>query len=171
MIYVIRRAGMKDAARLAHIGGASFLEAYANLLPPDEILAFCRTHHVAPAWEAVMQNGAAAWIAEDKDRGMVGYALLTAPNLPGQGAGDAELRRIYTLRRTYGSGLGKALLEVAETQARSSYASRLVLGVYGRNARAIAFYRKQGFVPIGTRVFQVGTLGCDDLVLAKNLAT
>lgn len=84
-------------------------------------------------------------------------------------SGDVELKRIYLLSRFHGTGLGAALMAAAVAEARTRGAPRLLLGVYANNARAIAFYRKQGFVPIGTRQYAVGAELYDDIVLARPL--
>jgi len=98
----------------------------------------------------------------------VGFAQLTAPELPGAQDGDIELKRIYLLSRFHGTGVGAALMAAAVAGAAGH--KRLLLGVYARNARAIAFYRKQGFEPIGERQFDVGGQLFDDVVLARPLA-
>ncbi len=115
-----------------------------------------------------MAEGAKVWMAE-ADRGApIGYAMLTAPDLPDAQAGDIELKRIYTLSRFHGSGVGAALMQ-AVIGASHGY-DRLLLGVYRHNDRAIAFYRKQGFELAGTRQFNVGGTLYDDLVFAKPLS-
>lgn len=61
-------------------------------------------------------------------------------------------------------GCGRAVSGAAATGAR-----RLLLGVHAGNARAIAFYARQGFVRAGVRTFRVGQSVFDDLVLARGL--
>ena len=41
--------------------------------------------------------------------------------------------------------------------------------MFGGNARAIAFYARQGYVEAGVRKFRVGANEYDDLVLARAL--
>ena len=48
-------------------------------------------------------------------------------------------------------------------------ATRMLLGVYGKNLRAHRFYEKQGFVRIGERQFLVGVTLHDDFVYALDL--
>jgi ribosomal protein S18 acetylase RimI-like enzyme len=60
-------------------------------------------------------------------------------------------------------------MSAAVEAARAAGAPRLLLGVYGGNARALAFYARQGFTEAGTRRFQVGANLYDDLVLARPL--
>ncbi len=57
-------------------------------------------------------------------------------------------------------------MQAARERAVKRDARRLLLGVYGGNQHAIAFYRRQGFVPVGRRTFRVGETDCEDLILA-----
>jgi ribosomal protein S18 acetylase RimI-like enzyme len=167
---LLRTAGPADAAALALVGGASFLDSYAGLLPGHEMVAHCARHHTAPSWQTLLnESGAACWLVEAAGGAPVGYALLTTPDLPGQQPGDAELRRIYLLSRWRGRGLGAALMATAMQKAAAQGATRLLLGVWSQNEKALGFYRSQGFVPAGARRFQMGSLWCDDLVLVSRL--
>ena len=84
-------------------------------------------------------------------------------------ASDLEIKRIYLLSRFQGSGVGARLMAVALDAARAAGATRILLGVYGDNAAAIAFYARQGFTRAGVRKFLVGANTYDDLVLARAL--
>jgi ribosomal protein S18 acetylase RimI-like enzyme len=61
------------------------------------------------------------------------------------------------------------MLEQAILDARALDRTRLLLGTHANNQRAIAFYRRNGFIEAGTRTFQVGSQLCDDLIFAKSL--
>lgn len=165
----IREAGEGDASALALVGAATFLETFAAILDGDAIIAHCAAQHSDAAYRAYFAAGARAWIAEAQPGGApVGFALIGAPDLAVARDGDIELKRIYSLSRFHGSGMGAALMEQAV--AAASDHRRLLLGVYAHNVRALAFYRKQGFADIGTRQFNVGGKLYDDLVLARPLA-
>jgi len=100
----------------------------------------------------------------------VGYAVVTAPDLPvPTDAGDLELKRIYVLHRMQGAGLGGRLMACAVAGAAQAGARRLLLGVNAGNEPAIAFYARQGFRQAGVRSFRVGQGVYDDLVLARPL--
>ena len=111
------------------------------------------------------------WLAEAQEgRAPVGYAVLTAPDLPEAAPreGDIEIRRIYLLTRFHGGGTGRALMEVALQAAREAGKRRVVLGAYRENP-VVGFYERFGFEVIGERKFQVGPRSYDDVVLAKHL--
>ncbi len=101
----------------------------------------------------------------------VGYAILTKPDFPPglTNEGDLELRRIYFFSRFHGTGVGRRMMELAVASAREQRAEHLLLGVHPYNHRALAFYRKNGFVQIGVRAFQVGTEMFEDPVLSLSL--
>ena len=96
---------------------------------------------------------------------------MSPPDLPvPTDAQDLELKRIYSLNRTHGSGLGSRLMQAAVEGATAAGARRLLLGVHCGNGRALAFYARQGFVQAGVRKFRVGGQVYDDLVLARGLS-
>ncbi len=189
----LRRAGEPDAAALALVGAATFLEAFTWMLPGPDIVAHCAKQHTAEAYRAYMaQAETRITLAEVVPGGApVGYAMLTAPELPTFAVqpGDIELKRIYLLSRfrspatpvmrlsgatsdgrpVEGLRAGQALLDAAVADAREIGRTRVLLGTHAWNLQAIAFYRKNGFVEAGTRTFQVGTQVCSDLIFAKPL--
>lgn len=158
---------------LALLGQASFLEAFAGILPGNEILAHCFRQHAEGKYRAWLEDARSpVWVAEaPPGAAPVGYLLLTRPDLPVNDLGpdDWEVKRIYLLHRFQGGGLGRRLMAEAQRYARTIGARRLLLGVYERNEAAIAFYERLGYARIGTRSFQVGSLTCQDAILALNL--
>ncbi|HEY8572208.1 GNAT family N-acetyltransferase [Phenylobacterium sp.] len=169
---VIRSCTPADAAALALVGQATFLQTYADVLPASDILAHCQGEHAEAYYAAKLAEPAYGfWIAELSETGApIGYAMLCPPDLPvATTEADLELKRIYLLHRFHGTGLGAGLMAMAANAARQRGAERLLLGVYGGNTRAMAFYARQGFAPAGERKFKVGANEYDDLVLARAL--
>ncbi len=169
----IRICTHEDAATLSLIGSATLLEAFAGLIPGHAILAHCRMNHSVAAWEKYLADSAnKAWIAEIEPGAFpIGYSLLTEPDFPEGLAqvGDLELKRIYLFSRFHGSGSGPGLMQVALDEALARDAKRVLLGVHPDNARALAFYKRNGFVQIGTRPFHLGPETFQDPVLARSL--
>lgn len=168
----VRPLGRDDAAALALVGQATFLETYATVLPTADIQAHCRNEHGEARYAGWLGKPAYDfWGAEIAGLGgLVGYVMLCPPDLPvATGEGDLEIKRIYLLSKFQGGGVGARLMSVATEAARAAGARRLWLGVYGENASAIAFYARQGFTQAGVRKFQVGANTYDDLVLARDL--
>ena len=169
----IRRCGPDDAARLSAVGSATFLETFAGVIDGDDILAHCAHQHAQQRYAAWLADAHYVfWLAEAQSgRAPVGFSMLSPPDLSSVAThdDDLELKRIYLLHRFHGGGHGAALMRVAIDEARARGAGRLLLGVYAENARALAFYARNGFVPIGERKFRVGGTDYYDLVLALDL--
>jgi GNAT superfamily N-acetyltransferase len=164
------RQGDEDALSL--VGQATFLETFAGVLPGSDIVAHCRGQHASEVYRSWLDSGAPVWLAEaDPSGAPIGYLVLAPASLPvpDPGGHDLEVKRIYLLDRFRGKGIGKQLMIAAETHARHVGARRLLLGVYNRNDRAVAFYERFGFRRVGTRRFRVGAHDYDDFVLSMDL--
>uniref|UniRef100_UPI0035CAA591 GNAT family N-acetyltransferase n=1 Tax=uncultured Sphingomonas sp. TaxID=158754 RepID=UPI0035CAA591 len=168
----VRQAGEADAALLSLVANAAFLDTYAASLPGADLLAHCLKNNTAGVFAGWLADPATVvTIAElEPTLAPVGYAVLTTPDFPFEHRpGDIELRRIYTLRQTYGSGIGAALMARAVADAAARGGKRLLLGVWDENVRARAFYERQGFSVIGSRTFQLGDTLHVDPVYARAL--
>jgi GNAT superfamily N-acetyltransferase len=181
----LRPATPADAPALALVGAATFLEAFTWMLPGPDIIAHCAKHHVPSAYEAYLADSATRiTLASVAGGAPVGYAMLCTPELPTFHVlpTDIELKRIYLFSRfrtapvmnelgirKEGLRPAQALLDASIADAHALGRNRLLLGTHASNTRAIAFYRRNGFVEAGTRTFQVGTQLCSDLIFAKEL--
>jgi len=67
----------------------------------------------------------------------------------------------------HGRGLARMLMTRVEAEARARKAGTLWLGVWERNGRARAFYRKCGFTDAGSQGFRLGTDPQTDRVLVR----
>ena len=165
----VRRAAAADAAALSLVAGATLLETFHAIIPAADMVAHVTgksspavfADWIADAGSAVFYAGAHGTDAP------VGYAVLTTPDFPIEAPGDIELRRIYTLAATHGTGLGAALMDAVLTEARARDARRILLGVHPDNGRARRFYENHGFAVIGERRFTVGTQLFTDPIYAR----
>lgn len=173
MPHLIRPAIASDAEALALVAQATFLETFAGVLEGHDIVAHCAREHTAARYATwLARPDAALWLAEAAPGAApVGYAMVGPPDLPvpDPRPTDQELKRIYILSRFHGTGLGRALLAAACETTQTRHGTRLLLGVYAGNTRALAFYARAGFRPVAERQFRVGARTYDDRVLALEL--
>lgn len=170
MRWRLRRATAADAPAVSLVAAASFLETFAGVLAGEDIVRHVANKSSPERFAAWADDPASiVTLAEHPDGGApVGYTVLTTPEDVGDVGPDAiELRRIYTLHLTRGTGLGATLMTQAVADARTLGRTRLVLGVLGTNKRACAFYERQGFTVTGERRFLVGASWYDDLVYSR----
>ena len=84
--------------------------------------------------------------------------------------GVVKLHKIYLLADWHGRGLGRQLLQHVVVQVRAAGAHRLILSVNKRNGKAIAAYRRNGFVITESVVTDIGGgFVMDDYIMAKDL--
>ncbi len=169
----LRLAAPGDAPALALVAGATFLETFADIIAGPDIVAHVAANNNAEKFgDWIGDAESRVWMAERKATAApIGYALLTTPDLPDivTGADDVELKRIYILSRYHGGGLAGRMMETVIAEAKAMGKTRLLLGVYAANDRALAFYRKQGFGIVGDRRFQVGAALFEDKIMARML--
>jgi ribosomal protein S18 acetylase RimI-like enzyme len=102
---------------------------------------------------------------------LAGYAQLRRAPAPASVSGAEgppraalEIMRFYIAPAWHGRGLAQHLMEACLEVARAG-ASTVWLGVYTRNPRAVRFYAKSGFRPVGTQTFVLGGDSQEDLVM------
>jgi diamine N-acetyltransferase len=170
----VRQAAPGDEAALALVGAATFLDAFAGMLDGGDILAHCRRQHAPDVYaQWLAEKSHAIWLATiEPGEAPIGYLVLAPAHLPlaDLAPDDLDVKRIYVLSRFQRAGLGRALMQLAKDEARRRHARRLLLGVYSKNDRAIAFYRREGFATVGARTFQVGQRQYQDLILSAPLS-
>jgi len=148
-----------DAARLAEFGARTFYDAFAADNTADDMRQHLDSAFSPQLQLAEIRNPAIDTLVAIESGGWAGFAQLRADKIsdgvPAQGS--IELWRFYVERRWHGQGVAAWLMEGAKQRARRRGATTLWLGVWERNARAQAFYRKHGFSKVGRQVFVVGS--------------
>lgn len=143
--YNIRLATPEDIDATLEMKLLAWRQTYAEQRPESFFSnAQARQELEADWWARGLAQGAELWIALDQNSNIVGVAGggPVAEDDLGTGVG-IELQVLYVLADHYGNGLGAQLLETV-LSGRDA-----LLWVLEGNARAIAFYKKHGFVPDG----------------------
>ena len=74
---------------------------------------------------------------------------------------------MYAFREWHGRGIGEALMRACLDEARTAGYETIWLGVWEKNARALAFYRKWDFRAVGEHVFQLGSDAQTDILMER----
>lgn len=165
----IRRATAVDAAALAALAERTFRDTFAAVNTPDNMAA-----HAAASYGVEIQL---AEIASERIRTLLvedggittGYAQLRLGPAPDcvKTERAVELWRFYIDRDWIGRGLAPRLMDAVVAEAAALGRHTLWLGVWEHNPRAIAFYRKCGFVEIGAHTFQLGDDAQTDRIMQR----
>jgi ribosomal protein S18 acetylase RimI-like enzyme len=155
----VRPGVASDAAALAELAAVTFRDAFgAENDPADLALHLARSYGVAQQ-AAELAHPAITTLVASIDGALTGYAQLRLSRSPAciTAARPLELWRFYVARAWHGRGVAQELMAGAVAAARGRGAASLWLGVWERNPRAQAFYKKCGFVDVGSQTFFVGT--------------
>lgn len=100
-------------------------------------------------------------LVDGKPAGFASYGPTPEP-------GVMKLHKLYLLPELQGRGLGSRLLQHCEQEACAGGARRLFLSVNKRNSRAIAAYKRNGFIIAESAVTDIGGgFVMDDYLMAK----
>lgn len=166
---MIRFAEPSDAGALAAFAAETFRDAFGADNRPDDLARFLAESY-GPAHQArELADPAYATLVAERDGAFVAYAQLREGAAPAcvHGPRPLEVLRFYVARAWHGRGLAQQLMQRVTDVARDRGARTLWLGVWERNPRAQAFYRKAGFADVGAQVFMVGADAQADRVMAR----
>ena len=167
----IRHSGPADAALLAELGARTFNETFAADNRPEDMAAYLASAFSVEQTERELSDPRSTWLVAEIDGTAAGYAKLHAGESPEcvRGPNPIELARIYAARDWLGRGVGASLLRACLDEARRGGHRTIWLGVWERNERARAFYRKWDFRDAGTQIFQLGSDAQTDVVMEREL--
>ncbi len=167
----IRKATLLDLEALTQLCITTFIETYAAFNTPENLQTYLeQAFNVAQLTQELQSPSEPYYLLYEQDT-PIAFIKLNHRPAPTDNANPhaIEIQRIYVLQAHQGKGLGKKLLEIAETEAMNCGASALWLGVWEKNPKAIQFYEKNGFRNIGTQHFWVGNDCQTDFVMLKTL--
>jgi ribosomal protein S18 acetylase RimI-like enzyme len=149
-----------DAALLAELGARTFYESFVADNSPEDMRRHLESQFAPSIQLAEIGNPALdTLLMRDAQSRAVAFAQVRSgkvtDGVPAEGS--IELWRFYVDKAWHGRGVAHALMDAAKARGRRRGATTMWLGVWQRNARAQAFYRKHGFEKVGSHVFVVGS--------------
>lgn len=145
MIWEIRHAFFEDIDAIMEIESATF-----------ESDAWSRETMLAE-----LANPNAFYLAAGREGRLEGYAGLLAP----KGAEHADIQTIAVVESARGNGLGRALMNIMLSEARSRRAKEVFLEVRADNPGARHLYESLGFEQISVRKKYYQPDGVDAVVM------
>jgi diamine N-acetyltransferase len=167
----IRRGTLDDAGLLSELGAQTFSETFAADNTPEDLAAYIATSFNLAQQTVELEDPASIFLIAEVDGRAAGYAMLHEGK-PEKGVEDAnaiELVRLYVSREWLGRGIGEQLMRACVDEARQTGHKTLWLGVWERNGRAQAFYRKWNFRAVGEHMFQLGSDMQRDILMERPL--
>ena len=167
----LRSAVATDASALAELAERTFRDTFAAHNTEEDMDLHC-----AATFGPAIQAGEIAdprfvTLVAEQEGTLIGYGQLHWGAAPKAVIAEkpAEIARLYVDRGWHGRGVAQELMTALLYAAGDGDADRVWLGVWEHNPRAIAFYRKHGFVEVGSHVFQLGRDPQRDLLMVRPL--
>lgn len=169
---IIRIATVEDAERVSAFAARAFAETFAADNTAEDMAAYLAATFSPELQRAEIADAATRVLLAESDGTVVGYAQLAAHPRPAcvSGSIPIEIVRFYVDRGWHGRGVAQALMRRVIDAAARMGADTLWLGVWERNPRAIAFYRKMRFEDVGSHDFVLGRDVQTDRVMQRPVA-
>ena len=164
----IRHANLADAAPLAALAERTFRDTFAEANSQADMDSHCARSFSPELQREELSGLSRVTLLAEAGKTPVAFAQLRLRSPTGCLAAErpAELNRLYVLSEWHGRGVAQQLMEAILARAAQEQADYLWLGVWERNPKAIAFYRKFGLEVVGEHRFVLGTDPQLDLIMA-----
>ncbi len=163
----ICNAGLDAVEILASIGANSFRDAYAAHSEPADLEAHVQEFFSVDAIRGCIERQESRYLLASVNRqpgGIARYRIAPCP-VPGGALQALELQQLYVMAGQQRQGLGRRLIRSLLEEARQQKLAGIWLSCWEDADWALKFYRKNGFVRVGTADFAVGaTIYCDYLM-------
>jgi len=166
----IRRATVADAAAVAELGAATFVETFGHLYPPEDLHAYLPKTYTAEVYRRRIEDpGTALWIASFGAGAPIGFVLVGSCTLPVENLEPAagEVRQLYVLSQFHNLRLGTRLLETALDWLATEGRAPLYVGVWSENHGAQRLYGRYGFRKVAEYGFPVGKTIDHEFILKR----
>lgn len=167
----IRPAAPDDNKRIADLGRRTFADSFGSDNDPGDMERYLDKAFSPDIQAAELAEPSSCFLIAESGEQSVGYARLVEVSAPAcvAAARPVKLQRIYVDRQWIGRGVGAALMRACIERARQRENDGIWLGVWGKNQRALRFYRQWGFRQVGSQPFILGSDHQTDLVLWLSL--
>lgn len=161
----------KDLEQLQSISINTFYDAFKDQNSTEVMEAYLKKAFDMDQLQSEMNHPQTTFYFVYQNEELAGYLKLNtgAAQSEAMGKEALEIERIYLVGAYQKNGLGKQLIRFSEETAKSLKLSKVWLGVWERNERAIAFYERLGFIRFSTHSFFMGEEEQTDYLLEKTL--
>ncbi|TCJ14031.1 N-acetyltransferase [Flaviaesturariibacter flavus] len=170
MTCTIRTATVADAELIADISRQTFYDTFAPDNDPADMQLFLEQQFTRGRLLLEVGRPGLTFLIASVNRSVAGYVKLRDARPPaGVGGAALEIARLYALKDFIGKGVGAALMGESLRIAGALQKKWVWLGVWERNARAIAFYERWGFEKFGECDFLLGRDVQRDWLMKRSL--
>ena len=167
----VRLINIDDLKLLQQIACETFLETFASDNNKDDINQYLTEKFSPEALGYELNNPESEFYFAEINNDVVGYLKLNFGHAQTEVQSDqsVEIERIYVSGQHQGKKIGQLLFQTAIDVAKQEQAHYIWLGVWENNAKAIGFYKKNGFVEFDKHFFILGNDKQTDIMMKLQL--
>ncbi len=167
----LKKVTLNDIDQLQKIGRQTFFETFAESNTEENMKEYLENSFSTEKLHSELNNPNSEFYFALEEDTVIGYLKINF------GASQTELKddkaleieRIYVLKEFHGKKVGQLLYEKAIQIAKETKADYVWLGVWEENHRALAFYKKNGFVEFDKHIFRLGNDEQTDIMMKLQL--
>jgi ribosomal protein S18 acetylase RimI-like enzyme len=166
-IFNISDVTINDVDTLRGLSIQTFSETFAGQNTESDMQQYISENLSLAKLSAELNNPGSEFYFIRSASQVLGYLKLNYGDAQTEKHNDnsLEIERIYVLNECHGKGVGYLLLKKAIAVALEKHVSYIWLGVWEENKKAIAFYKKNGFVTYDKHLFKLGNDEQTDLMM------
>ncbi|WP_224996579.1 GNAT family N-acetyltransferase [Cesiribacter sp. SM1] len=167
----IEKVTQAELEELQTIAVQTFHETFAERNTEEDMKMYLSESFSLEKLTSEFNNAASEFYFARHNKKTIGYLKLNFGSAQTDltDANAVEIERIYVLQAYHGKKVGQVLYDKALEIARQRKAEYLWLGVWEENPRAIAFYKKNGFVAFDKHIFKLGNDEQTDILMRLKL--
>lgn len=171
MTIKITKCSREDLLTLQKISIDTFHDTFKDQNTPENMQAYLAKAFHSEQLERELANPSSDIYFVYFNDEVAGYLKVNVNDAQSEKMGEEflEIERIYIRNQFQNHGLGKHLLNKAIEIAINKNKSKVWLGVWEKNRKAIAFYNKMGFIQTGAHTFYMGDEEQTDFIMSKTL--
>jgi ribosomal protein S18 acetylase RimI-like enzyme len=168
----IYKVSLQDVEALQAIGRVTFSQTFSEHNNAEDMEAYLKTSYAIEKLTAEINNPESEFYFAKENENIIGYLKINTGKAQTEIKNlDAfEIERIYVDQAYLGKKIGQILFQKALQLAKQKKAAYVWLGVWEENNRAIAFYKKNGFVPFDKHIFKLGNDEQTDIMMKLDLS-
>ncbi len=167
----IQPVTLNDIDQLQSISRQTFFETFSVVNTAENMKKYLDESLSIERLTNEVKNTESAFYFAVLDNQIIGYLKLNfgLSQTELKDKKSLEIERIYVLKEFQGKNIGQLLYETAIQTARQMNANYVWLGVWEENAKAIQFYKKNGFVEFDKHIFNLGNDEQTDIMMKLQL--
>ena len=150
--------GLSLVKELRKISMKTFEQTFGEYNTPENMEKYLNENLSIDKLKGEINNPKSQFFFIKNEGNIAGYLKVNVEEAQSEKMGNdtLEVERIYVDNNFQRKGLGKILMDKAFEIAREKKKKEIWLGVWEKNYKALAFYKKVGFAKTGQHVFELG---------------